>query len=89
MELVGASKRTVCGITFQGFFAGGAMLVAFWGYLIRDRVWLQVVYGLHGLLLIGHWWSVFRRLLNPLRMFGPRAKPSWAGLMHDSFACAG
>ncbi|XP_034253284.1 organic cation transporter protein [Thrips palmi] len=58
MELVGASKRTACGITFQGFFAGGVMLVAFWGYLIRDRVVLQVVYGLHGLLLVGHWWLI-------------------------------
>lgn len=58
MELVGASKRTPCGITFQGFFAGGAMLVAFWGFLIRDRVVLQVVYGLHGLMLVGHWWLI-------------------------------
>ncbi|XP_026294275.1 organic cation transporter protein [Frankliniella occidentalis] len=58
MELVGPSKRTACGITFQGFFAGGVMLVAFWGYFIRERVLLQVVYGLHGLLLVGHWWLI-------------------------------
>lgn len=56
MELVGASKRTVCGITFQAVFAGGIMLVAGWGALIKDRQLLQIVYGLHGLLFVGHWW---------------------------------
>lgn len=56
MELVGASKRTSCGITFQAAFAGGIMLVAGWGALIKDRQWLQVIYGLHGLLLVAHWW---------------------------------
>ncbi|EDV92557.1 organic cation transporter protein [Drosophila grimshawi] len=56
MELVGPSKRTVCGVTFQAVFAGGIMLVAGWGAIIKDRQLLQVVYGLHGLLFIGHWW---------------------------------
>lgn len=56
MEIVGASKRTVCGIAFQVAFAFGIMLVAAWGALIHDRQILQIVYGLHGLLLIGHWW---------------------------------
>lgn len=56
MELVGASKRTVCGISFQAVFAGGIMLVAGWGALINNRVILQVVYGLHALILIPHWW---------------------------------
>lgn len=56
MELVGSSKRTPCGIAFQAAFAGGIMLVAAWGALITDRLLLQVVYGLHGLLLFGHWW---------------------------------
>lgn len=56
MELVCASKRTVCGISFQAVFAGGIMLVAGWGALINDRVILQVVYGLHALILIPHWW---------------------------------
>lgn len=56
MEIVGASKRTACGMTFQGMFALGVMLVAFWGYFISDRVYLQVVYSLHSLVLIGHWW---------------------------------
>ncbi|KAH8294742.1 hypothetical protein KR018_002390, partial [Drosophila ironensis] len=56
MELVGPSKRTVCGITFQAVFAGGIMLVAGWGAIIHDRQLLQVVYGLHGCLFLGHWW---------------------------------
>lgn len=56
MELVGASKRSSCGVTFQALFAGGIMLVAGWGALIKDRQWLQVVYGLHSLILILHWW---------------------------------
>ncbi|XP_037050359.1 organic cation transporter protein [Bradysia coprophila] len=56
MELVGPSKRTACGIAFQAMFAGGVMLVAGWGALIPDRQILQMVYGLHGLLLVAHWW---------------------------------
>lgn len=32
------------------------MLVAGWGALIKDRQFLQVVYGLHGVLFLGHWW---------------------------------
>jgi hypothetical protein len=56
MEIVGPSKRTMIGVAFQAFFALGVMLVAFWGFLINDRFVLQVVYGLHSLLLIGHWW---------------------------------
>ncbi|EDW84202.1 uncharacterized protein Dwil_GK14010 [Drosophila willistoni] len=56
MELVGPTKRTVCGITFQAVFAGGIMLVAGWGALIHNRQLLQVVYGLHGCLFLGHWW---------------------------------
>ncbi|XP_073955194.1 organic cation transporter protein isoform X2 [Choristoneura fumiferana] len=56
MEIVGASKRTACGVAFQAAFAFGIMLVAGWGALIDDRQILQVVYGLHGLLLIPHIW---------------------------------
>ncbi|XP_046977722.1 organic cation transporter protein isoform X2 [Vanessa cardui] len=56
MELVGSSKRTACGVSFQCAFAFGIMLVAGWGALIDNRQILQVVYGLHGLLLIPHIW---------------------------------
>ncbi|XP_063622067.1 organic cation transporter protein isoform X1 [Cydia splendana] len=56
MEIVGTSKRTACGVAFQAAFAVGIMLVAMWGAIIDDRQILQVVYGLHGLLLIPHIW---------------------------------
>ncbi|KAH1029212.1 hypothetical protein HUJ05_002490 [Dendroctonus ponderosae] len=56
MELVGASKRSMCGISFQAAFAFGFMLVAGWGALIKDRILLQVVYGCHALVLMGHFW---------------------------------
>ncbi|CAG5027950.1 unnamed protein product [Parnassius apollo] len=56
MEIVGTSKRTACGVTFQAAFASGIMLVAGWGALIDNRQILQVIYGLHGLLLIPHIW---------------------------------
>ncbi|XP_039754751.1 organic cation transporter protein-like [Pararge aegeria] len=56
MEIVGASKRTACGVAFQCAFAFGIMLVAGWGAIIDDRQILQVIYGLHGLLLIPHIW---------------------------------
>lgn len=56
MELVGPSKRTPCGIAFQATFAFGVMLVAAWGAIIPDKTYLQMVYGLHGLLLVAHWW---------------------------------
>uniref|UniRef100_A0A8D8LZQ5 Organic cation transporter protein n=2 Tax=Cacopsylla melanoneura TaxID=428564 RepID=A0A8D8LZQ5_9HEMI len=58
MELVGPTKRTFCGIIFQAVFAMGIMLVAVWGYFIRDRFYLQLIYGAHSLLLIGHWWLI-------------------------------
>lgn len=56
MELVGPSRRTICGVMFQVAFATGFMLVAMWGIVIKDRMWLQIVYGLHSGLLLGHWW---------------------------------
>lgn len=56
MELVGPSRRTICGVMFQIAFASGFMLVAIWGAIVKDRMWLQITYGLHSALLIGHWW---------------------------------
>ncbi|CAD6215560.1 GSCOCG00000371001-RA-CDS [Cotesia congregata] len=56
MEMVGSSKRTFCGIMFQVCFSFGFVLVALWGFIIKDRMWLQIVYGLHSFILIGHWW---------------------------------
>ncbi|CAB0018372.1 unnamed protein product [Nesidiocoris tenuis] len=60
MELVGPSKRTACGILFQATFAVGVVMVAVWGYMVKDHVTLQMIYGLHSLLLVGHWWSVIQ-----------------------------
>ncbi|XP_014472192.1 PREDICTED: organic cation transporter protein [Dinoponera quadriceps] len=56
MEMVGPSRRTVCGVMFQLAFAAGFMLVAAWGVVIKDRMWLQIAYGAHSALLLGHWW---------------------------------
>lgn len=58
MELVGPSKRTACGISFQAAFAAGIMLVAAWGAVVPDRQLLQAIYGLQSLLLITHWWTM-------------------------------
>lgn len=55
MELVGASKRTICGVTFQIMFAMGIMLLAAWGYVIDSRFWLQITYALHAGILLPHW----------------------------------
>uniref|UniRef100_U5EUX6 Putative integral to membrane n=1 Tax=Corethrella appendiculata TaxID=1370023 RepID=U5EUX6_9DIPT len=55
MELVGPSKTTICGISFQAAFAFGIMIVAGWGALIKDCILLQAVYGLHACLLLAHW----------------------------------
>ncbi|XP_059057511.1 organic cation transporter protein isoform X3 [Achroia grisella] len=55
MELVGSSKRTICGVVFQIMFAVGIMLLAAWGYLIDNRFYLQILYALHAAILIPHW----------------------------------
>ncbi|XP_045499315.1 organic cation transporter protein isoform X3 [Colias croceus] len=55
MELVGPSRRTICGVTFQIMFAVGIMLLAGWGYLIDNRFYLQIVYALHAVVLLPHW----------------------------------
>ncbi|XP_060881015.1 organic cation transporter protein [Metopolophium dirhodum] len=58
MELVGPSKRSMCGILFQTTFASGIMAVAAWGYFVRDTFLLQIIYGLHSLILIPHFWLI-------------------------------
>lgn len=55
MEIVGPSKRTICGVTFQIMFALGLMLVPAWGYFIDNRFYLQILYALHATLLLPHW----------------------------------
>ncbi|XP_028156490.1 organic cation transporter protein-like [Ostrinia furnacalis] len=58
MELVGPSKRTVCGVVFQIMFALGIMLLAAWGYLIDNRFYLQILYALHATILLPHWFAM-------------------------------
>lgn len=58
MEMVGPTYRTGCGMAFQSSFSVGIVLVALWGYLVPDRQILQIIYGLHSLLLLPHWWCV-------------------------------
>ncbi|XP_030027839.2 organic cation transporter protein isoform X4 [Manduca sexta] len=55
MEIVGPSKRTICGVTFQIMFAVGIMLLAGWGYLLDNRFYLQIIYALHAAVLLPHW----------------------------------
>ncbi|XP_045769531.1 organic cation transporter protein isoform X2 [Maniola jurtina] len=55
MELVGPSRRTVCGVTFQIMFALGFMALAAWGYLIDNRFYLQIIYAAHAAILLPHW----------------------------------
>ncbi|KAI8421808.1 hypothetical protein MSG28_009765 [Choristoneura fumiferana] len=54
-EIVGPSKRTICGVSFQIMFAVGIMLLALWGYIIDNRFYLQIVYALHAAVLLPHW----------------------------------
>ncbi|CAF4851696.1 unnamed protein product [Pieris macdunnoughi] len=56
MEIVGPSKRTKCSVAFHCCFSFGMMCVAVWGAIISDKTILQVVYGLHSLILIPHLW---------------------------------
>lgn len=55
IELIGPSKRTVCGSLFEVGYAVGVMLLGAWGYLIDNRFYLQIVYALHAALLLPHW----------------------------------
>lgn len=55
MEIVGPSKRTICGVTFQIMFAVGLMLLPAWGYFIDNRFLLQIIYALHASILLPHW----------------------------------
>lgn len=55
MEIAGPSKRTICGVAFQIMFAVGIMLLPAWGYLVDNRFYLQIIYALHAVVLLPHW----------------------------------
>ncbi|XP_066267297.1 organic cation transporter protein-like [Branchiostoma lanceolatum] len=56
MEIVGATRRTICGIFVQMWFAGGIMLLSLLAYFIRDWQMLQLIMTLPTLIVIGYWW---------------------------------
>ncbi|XP_049870128.1 organic cation transporter protein-like [Pectinophora gossypiella] len=55
IELIGPRKRTVCGSLFEVGYAVGIMLLGAWGYLIENRFYLQLIYALHAVMLLPHW----------------------------------
>lgn len=55
IELIAPSRRAICSALFQMLFGVGAMFIGVWGYLIDNRFYLQIVYGLHSILLLPHW----------------------------------
>lgn len=77
---------------FQAMFAFGIMLVAGWGVIIKDRQLLQVVYGLHSLILIGHWWLMDEsprwlwsngRTTEAVRIINKALKMNGSGILLD------
>lgn len=56
MELTPDHLRTPVGFMYALIYAVGYSLVAAWAFLIRDWHILQIVYGLHGIGLLLHWW---------------------------------
>lgn len=58
MELIGSSKRTLCGVGFSVVFGFGVMLVAMYASFITNPSILQLVYALHALTIIGHYWFI-------------------------------
>lgn len=55
VELIGESKRALCSSMFQVLCGVGVMLLSVWAYLIDNSFYLQIVYGLHSLILLPHW----------------------------------
>ncbi|XP_038214326.1 organic cation transporter protein isoform X1 [Zerene cesonia] len=55
-EFIGPSKRTQCATIFHCMFSIGMICVALWGAFIDNKTILQVVYGLHSIILIPHIW---------------------------------
>ncbi|CAL8084066.1 unnamed protein product [Orchesella dallaii] len=59
MELVGPSKRTMCGILISCCFGLGGVIVAAWAYFLPGNArMLQLIYVSHSLILFGNWWLV-------------------------------
>ncbi|XP_078000072.1 organic cation transporter protein-like [Glandiceps talaboti] len=57
-EMVGPSRRTVCGMAFNVFFGLGYSLLAPFAYLIRTWWILQLVLTVPSILFVSFWWIV-------------------------------
>ncbi|CAB0009618.1 unnamed protein product [Nesidiocoris tenuis] len=58
LEMVGPSKRILCGVVFQLFFTAGFILTAGFAYLIRDWRTLQIAITLPGVAYFCYWWFI-------------------------------
>ncbi|CAL8124570.1 unnamed protein product [Orchesella dallaii] len=57
MEIVGASRRQLCGILFASAFSLGSILVCIWAWFLpQSATQLQLIFALHSVLLLGHFW---------------------------------
>ncbi|XP_077977092.1 organic cation transporter protein-like [Glandiceps talaboti] len=57
-ELVGPSKRTICGMVYNVFFGIGYMLLALFAYFIRTWWILQLVLTVPSILFVSYWWVI-------------------------------
>ncbi|CAL8148592.1 unnamed protein product [Orchesella dallaii] len=57
MEIVGPSRRSFCGILFACAFSLGLTIACSWAWLLpQSAQLLQLIFALHSILLLGHWW---------------------------------
>ncbi|XP_070532070.1 organic cation transporter protein-like isoform X2 [Ptychodera flava] len=57
-EITGPSKRTFAGMVFMIFFGAGYMMLALYGYLIREWKTLQLVMSIPTILFLSYWWLI-------------------------------
>uniref|UniRef100_A0A0A9WLI7 Organic cation transporter protein n=1 Tax=Lygus hesperus TaxID=30085 RepID=A0A0A9WLI7_LYGHE len=58
LEMVGPSKRILCGVVFQLFFTAGFILTAGFAYFIRDWRTLQIAITIPGIAFFCYWWFI-------------------------------
>ncbi|XP_070532073.1 organic cation transporter protein-like [Ptychodera flava] len=57
-EITGPSKRTIAAMVFMIYFGVGYMMLALYGYLIRDWRTLQLVVSVPTILFLSYWWLI-------------------------------